>query len=462
MYDYKQHYIDGKWVDSAQQNDFDVINPATEQAIGVISLGNHADIDKAVQAARKAFPDYAKSSIAERLALLENLLKIYQRRYQEFAEIMMLELGAPIKESRDVQAETGIGVVQSVIDALKKFRWHEDLPSGDKIWREPIGVCGLITPWNWPINQIVMKVIPALAAGCTMVLKPSEMTPISASLYAQVIDEAGFPAGVFNMVHGDGPNCGAALSRHKQVAMMSFTGSARGGIAVLKDSADLVKKVTLELGGKSPNLVFADADLSQVIPASVAECFYHSGQSCDAPTRMLVEESVYDEVLMLAKQYADSVKLGNPADEGDFLGPVINASQHKRILDYIDIGIEEGARILAGGAGRPEGFERGYYIRPTIFADVKQDMRIYREEIFGPVLTVTPFKDEAEAVRMANDSDYGLAAYIQTSDMKKAKRVAQGLQAGGVHLNWCGRAIWQSVWWLQAFGHWARGRYLGH
>ncbi len=431
----KQHYIDGKWVDTAKPNDFDVINPATEEVIGVISLGNCDDVDQAVIAARKAFIGYSKTTIQERVVLLEKLLKIYQRRYEEIAQIMTLELGAPIDMCRDVQTDTGVGILRSTIEIMQNLKLQEILPSGDQIWLEPIGVCGLITPWNWPINQMAMKVIPALAAGCTVILKPSELTPLSAIIYAEIFAEAGFPAGVFNLVNGDGPTVGSALSCHRDIDMMSFTGSSRGGIAVLKDSADTVKKVTLELGGNSANIVFADADLEKLIPNAVSECFFNTGQSCDAPVRLLVEQTIYDQVVQLATDYANSVQVGDPTQSGDFLGPLISATHHERVSDYIDAGIAEGARLVVGGAGKPEGFSKGYYVRPTIFVDVGEQMRIYQEEIFGPVLTISPFLGEADAIRMANDTDYGLASYIQTSDKERAKRVAQAIRVGGIHIN---------------------------
>jgi aldehyde dehydrogenase (NAD+) len=435
MIAHRNFYIDGKWVAPAIAQDHPVINPATEEECAVISMGSGADIDRAVAAAKAAFGAWSRTTPAERLALLEKLLAIYRRRYDDMVATITLELGAPVTMCRDQQADVGVGHLQGFIDALKALEWREILPSGDILLREPIGVCGLITPWNWPVNQIALKVIPALAAGCTCVLKPSEFTPLSAMLYAEMIHEAGFPPGVFNLVNGDGITCGAALSRHPDLAMMSFTGSTRAGTAVSIDAAPTVKRVTLELGGKSPNLVFADADLDNRVAATVAECFNNSGQSCDAPTRMLVEASVYDRVLDLAVAAGKAQQVGDPNAEGDHIGPLVSEVQFGRVQALIEAGIAEGARLVVGGAGRPEGFNRGYFVRPTIFADVTNDMRIAREEVFGPVLTLIPFSDEAEAIRIANDTPYGLAAYIQTGSRDRAERVAAQLRAGMVHVN---------------------------
>ncbi|MCP8895208.1 aldehyde dehydrogenase family protein [Shinella daejeonensis] len=435
MLDKRKFYIDGQWVDPLTPNDLPVINPATEEAVATISMGTAADIDRAVAAARKAFATYSLTSVDERIALLEKLLAIYKRRYDEMARTITLELGAPITMSGEQQADVGVGHLQGFIDGLKRLKMRETLPNGDMLRREPIGVCGLITPWNWPINQIALKVAPALASGCTCVLKPSEFTPLNALLYAEMVHEAGFPAGTFNLVNGDGAECGAALSKHKDIDMMSFTGSTRAGIAVSKDAADTVKRVTLELGGKSPNIVFEDADLEDRIPASVAECFNNSGQSCDAPTRMLVQRSVYDKVVALAEEAGKAAKVGNPQEEGGHIGPLVSHIQFGRVQALIEAGVAEGARVLVGGPGKPEGFEAGYFVRPTIFADVNNTMRIAREEIFGPVLSIIPFDTEEEAIAIANDTPYGLAAYIQTGDPERAERVAARLRAGMVHIN---------------------------
>ncbi|WP_028744959.1 aldehyde dehydrogenase family protein [Rhizobium mesoamericanum] len=435
MLDKRNFYIDGEWVAPLVANDFEVINPATEQPVAVISMGTAADIDRAVAAAKKAFATYSRTSVEERLALLERLLEIYKRRYEEMAQTITLELGAPITMSREQQADVGVGHLKGFIDALKRLKMRDTLPNGDVLLREAIGVCGLITPWNWPINQIALKVVPALATGSTCVLKPSEFTPLNAMLYAEMVHEAGFPAGTFNLVTGDGANAGAALSRHRDVDMMSFTGSTRAGISVSKDAADTVKRVTLELGGKSPNLVFEDADLEDRITASVLECFNNSGQSCDAPTRLIVQSSVYDKAVEIAERVGREAKVGNPAEEGGHIGPLVSDIQFDRVQALIDAGIAEGARVLVGGAGKPEGFEAGYFVKPTIFADVNNDMRIAREEVFGPVLAIMRFDTEEEAIAIANDTNYGLAAYVQTGDPDRAERVATRLRAGMVHIN---------------------------
>ena len=430
-----KYYIDGAWVTPLSNRRFPVVNPATESQIGEIVMASEADVDRAVAAAKVAFESFSQTSRADRLALLERLLAATKRRFDDLARAMSEEMGAPLTMARDAQAASGVGHTEAFIAALRHLDEREDLGNGDVLLREPIGVCGLITPWNWPINQIALKVVPALATGCTSVLKPSEHTPISAMIYAEIVDEAGCPPGVFNLVHGDGQVAGTALSGHPDIQMVSFTGSTRAGIAITKNAADTVKRVTLELGGKSANIVFADCDLDTRVAASVRECMFNTGQSCDAPTRMLVERSVYDRALEIARSAAEAIELGDPAQEGDHLGPLFDRIQFDRVNAMIEVGIAEGARLLTGGPGRPQEFESGWYVRPTIFADVEKHMRVAREEIFGPVLAILPFEDEAEAVRMANDTEYGLAAFLQTGDPERAERVAARLRAGAVHVN---------------------------
>ena len=346
-----------------------------------------------------------------------------------------MEMGAPISMAREAHADAAVGHLQGFIDALEKMQERKKLASGDIQLREAIGVCGLITPWNWPMNQIALKVIPALATGCTCVLKPSEHTPISAMIYAEIIHEAGFPAGVFNLVQGDGPTVGAAMSRHPNIQMMSFTGSTRAGTAVTRDAADTVKRVTLELGGKSPNLVFADCDLEVRVTASVDECMYNTGQSCDAPTRLLVERDCYDEAVSIAKRAVEATEVGDPTQEGGHIGPLFDRIQFDRVQAMIAVGIDEGATVLTGGLGKPNGVTDGWFVKPTVFIDVSNAMRIAQEEIFGPVLVIIPFDTEDDAIEIANDTPYGLAAYLQTGDQARAERVAARLRAGAVHIN---------------------------
>lgn len=428
-------YINGEWVDPVSTDKMPVLNPASAEQVGEVALGNDADVDRAVAAASAAFEHFSQSSKADRLALLARIREVTERRFEELAQAMRLEMGAPITMARDAQADAAIGHLDGFVSALEKLEEQERFDNGEVLLREPIGVCGLITPWNWPMNQVVLKVIPVIATGCTCVLKPSEHTPISAILYAEILHEAGVPAGVFNLVNGVGPVVGSALSRHSDVQMMSFTGSTRAGTAVTRDAADSVKRVTLELGGKSPNLVFADCDLEERVTQSVAECMFNTGQSCDAPTRLLVERACYDEAVEIARRAAEATAVGDPEAEGDHIGPLFDQIQFDRVQNMIQVGIDEGATLLVGGLGRPEGFDAGWYVRPTVFSDVNNSMRIAREEIFGPVLAILPFEDEEEAVAIANDTPYGLAAYVQTGSNERAARLSRSLRAGAVHIN---------------------------
>lgn len=435
MQNLNKFYIGGLWVVPRSSATLPVLNPATEAQIGTVGMGNLEDVDRAVAAAKAAFAGFSTTSKEERLDLLQRLKAATTRRFEDLAQAMRMEMGAPISMSRAAQADAAIGHLQGFIDALSELEERKELANGDILLREPIGVCGLITPWNWPINQIALKVIPALATGSTCVLKPSEHTPISAMIYAEIIDEAGYPPGVFNLVNGDGPTVGAALSGHPDVQMMSFTGSTRAGIAVTRDAAATVKRVTLELGGKSPNLVFADCDLETRVAASVRECMFNTGQSCDAPTRLLVERACYEQALEIAKRTAQAVSVGDPEHEGDHIGPLFDRIQFDRVQAMIEVGIAEGAQLLTGGLGKPDGVTAGWYAKPTIFFDVSNSMRVAQEEIFGPVLVIIPFEDEADAIEIANDTPYGLAAYVQTGNPDRALRVATRLRAGAIHIN---------------------------
>ncbi len=428
-------YINGEWVDPVSTDKMPVLNPASAEQVGEVALGNDADVDRAVAAAQAAFEHYSQTSKADRLALLGRIREVTERRFEELAQAMRLEMGAPITMARDAQADAAIGHLDGFVAALEKLEEQERFDNGEVLLREPIGVCGLITPWNWPMNQVVLKVLPVIATGCACVLKPSEHTPVSAMLYAEILHEAGVPAGVFNLVNGVGPVVGSALSRHPDIQMMSFTGSTRAGTAVTRDASDSVKRVTLELGGKSPNLVFADCDLEARVTQSVAECMFNTGQSCDAPTRLLVERACYDEAVEIARRAAEATAVGDPEAEGDHIGPLFDQIQFDRVQNMIQVGIDEGATLLVGGLGRPESFDAGWYVRPTVFSDVNNTMRIAREEIFGPVLAIIPFDDEEEAVAIANDTPYGLAAYVQTGSADRAARLSRSLRAGAVHIN---------------------------
>ena len=435
MKNLQKFYINGKWVKPNSTKTMAVLNPATEDLIGEIILGNSEDVDMAVSAAKNAFNSFSKTSKNDRLELLNKIRQISEKRFEDLANAMTSEMGAPHRMARDAQADAAIGHLDGFIDALKKHEEKIVLSNSDVLLKEPIGVCGLITPWNWPINQITLKVLPVIATGCTCILKPSEHTPLSAMVYAEILDEAGVPDGVFNLVHGDGEGVGVSMSRHPDIEMMSFTGSKRGGKSVTIESAETVKKVTLELGGKSPNIVFADCDLEEKVKDSVNECMFNTGQSCDAPTRLLVEKKCYDEVIDIAKKTAEEIKVGDPTLDGDHLGPLFDKIQFDRVQNMIQVGIDEGANLLVGGLGKPDGHEKGWFVKPTIFSDVNNNMRVAQEEIFGPVLVIIPFDDEDEAIRIANDTPYGLAAYLQTGDKERAERVSRQLRAGGVHVN---------------------------
>ena len=427
-------YIDGKWVAPASAKTHDVINPANEEPSGRISLGSAADVDKAVAAARRAFDSYSRTSREERAALLDKIIAVFQRRLPEVAEAISSEMGAPNWLANGAQAPAGLGHLMEARKLIDEFKWEFTL-ANSRILREPVGVVGMITPWNWPINQIACKVAPALAAGCTMVLKPSELAPLNAVLFAEILDEAGVPPGVFNLVNGDGPSVGAAMSAHPGIDMMSFTGSTRAGIAVSKAAADTVKRVALELGGKSPNIILDDADLGKAVAAGMFQMCVNSGQSCNAPSRMLAPRKHYDQVVEIAAATAGKVKVMAPGEaEPRAMGPLANANQFTKVQAMIQKGIDEGATLAAGGVGRPDGFNRGYYVRPTVFANVTNEMTIAREEIFGPVLAIIPYEDEDDAIRIANDTPYGLSGYVQGSE-ERARAVARRIRAGNVHIN---------------------------
>ncbi|KAB7741162.1 aldehyde dehydrogenase family protein [Parvibaculum sedimenti] len=437
MTDYLKFYINGQWVDPVKPKALDVINPATEEPIAKISMGGKADVDKAVAAAKAAFPKYSTTSRQERIELLQSIIAVYQKRYADIAAAITAEMGAPVKLAQVAQAAMGIAHLNTNLELLKNYEFEYDKGT-THIVREPVGVCGFITPWNWPINQIACKVAPALAVGCTMVLKPSEVAPINAYLFAEVLHEAGVPAGVFNLVNGDGVDVGAPLSSHPDVDMVSFTGSTRAGILVSKAAADTVKRVALELGGKSANIVLDDADLKKAVSSGIYTMMSNSGQSCNAPSRMLVPAARQDEVIEIARATAATVKAGDPLAEGTVIGPVVSEVQYNKIQGLIQKGIEEGATLVAGGLGRPEGVNKGYFVRPTVFANVTNDMTIAREEIFGPVLTILPYKDEEDAISIANDTVYGLSGYVQSGSVEHARKVASQLRTGNVHLNGAG------------------------
>ena len=443
MMNMRNFYIDGAWVAPRDGTDFPVYNPATEEAYATISLGGAADAEAAILAARTAFASWSMTTPAERGEVLRAILTVYEKRARDMAEAISNEMGAPIDMSLADQAASGRGHLKAFIRALDSFEWQHPLRpgvEGQDLVYEPAGVAGLITPWNWPMNQVVLKVGAALAAGCTMVLKPSEIAPMSSILFSEIMHEAGVPAGVYNMVNGDGVGVGSLLSSHPGIDVVSFTGSTRAGILISKAAADTVKTVSLELGGKSPNLVFADTDIDAAVARGTSFCFANTGQSCNAATRMLVERPAYERAVEVAKATAESTLVDLPNKTGDHIGPLVSQAQFEKVQRLIQAGIDEGARLVAGGTGRPEGLNRGWFARPTVFADAAPDMTIMREEIFGPVMAMMPFDSEDEAIELANDTPYGLAAYIQTDSAARARRVAGRLRAGMVQVNGASRA----------------------
>ncbi|PIB22848.1 aldehyde dehydrogenase [Amylibacter kogurei] len=441
MLDKREFYINGKWVKPAKANDFEVINPATEEPFAVISLGGQADTDAAVAAARNAFTTWSVTSKQTRIDLLQSIYDEYKRRADDMAEAISNEMGAPITLSQTQQFTTGISHIKKFIKALQEFEFEHPIDGHptEMILHEPIGVCGLITPWNWPMNQICLKVIPAIAVGSTTILKPSEVSPLSAHVFSEIMDTAGCPAGVYNYLNGDGVGVGTQLSSHKDVDMISFTGSTRAGTAITKAAADTVKRVTLELGGKGANVVYADAD-ENAVKRGTQHVFNNTGQSCNAPTRMLVERSIYDNAVEIAAETAKNHPVGNPAEEGPHMGPLVSEAQFNKVQGLIEVGIKEGARLVAGGLGRPEGINKGFFARPTVFADVDNSMQIAQEEIFGPVMVMIPFDDEEQAMQIANDTPYGLTNYVQTQDPEKAKRAARAMRSGMIRMNGDGGA----------------------
>ena len=439
----KNFYIDGEWVTPKSKEEIKVINPATEENCAVISLGNKEDVDLAVISAKKAYSSWSFSNKEERIKLLEKLYENYKKRWADIAEAITTEMGAPKDFATKLQAGTGAAHLKSFIKYLKNFEFEKPLGEhapNQRLIYEPKGVCALITPWNWPMNQVCLKVMPALAAGCTMVLKPSELAPLSSMILAELIDETKFPAGVFNLVNGDGATTGNALTSHPDINMISFTGSTRAGALISQNAAKDFKRVSLELGGKGANIIFKDAD-PRAIERGALRCFRNSGQSCNAPTRMLVEKSMYKEAIERLKKYTENFEVGDPKKEGEHIGPVISETQYNKIQTLIKKGIDEGAKLIAGGPGKPKGLEKGYFVKPTVFAEVNNNMDIARTEIFGPVLSVIPFEDEDEAIRIANDTPYGLTNYIQTQDPEKVKRISRRVRSGMVDVNGAGIAV---------------------
>ncbi len=443
MLNKKNFYINGKWVKPDSEKEIKVINPANEDVCTLITLGNKKDIDTAVSAAKEAFKLWGYSPKEERIDYLEKLYTLYKQRWDDFTDAIVLEMGAPKEFASKLQVGAGAAHIKSFIKYLKKFNFDKPLNdhlANQRIIYEPKGVCALITPWNWPMNQVCLKVIPALASGCTMVLKPSEIAPLSSMILAEIIDEVRFPKGVFNLVNGDGATTGEALSRHSDIDMISFTGSTRAGALISQNAAKDFKRISLELGGKGANIIFKDAK-PDAVEKGASRCFKNSGQSCNAPTRMLVEKTIYNETIEKVKKFTLDLKVDHPSKEGNHIGPVVSDQQFKKVQILIQKGLDEGAKLIAGGIGKPEGFQKGYYVKPTVFADVNNKMEIARTEIFGPVLSIIPFENEEEAIEIANDTDYGLANYIQTEDKEKANRVARKLRSGMVDINGAGLAV---------------------
>jgi aldehyde dehydrogenase (NAD+) len=437
MRESREFYIDGQWVKPRKPKELPVLNPATEEPIATISLGSQSDVDDAVAAARRAFPAFSETTREDRLELLGRIMSAYQQHYEEMAETISREMGAPLGLSKTAQAAAPLAHLGTVMEVLRNYEFEKE--HGTTLMRrEPIGVCGFITPWNWPVNQIACKVLPALAAGCTMVLKPSEIAPLNAILWAQIMHDAGVPAGVFNLVNGDGPTVGEAIAAHPGVDMVSFTGSTRAGVAVAIAAAPTVKRVTQELGGKSANIVLDDANLAAVVSGGVRSCFLNSGQSCNAPTRMLVARTQHDAAVEIARATAEAMRVGDPFGDSTMLGPVVSKTQYDKIQRLIQAGVDEGAKTAIGGTGRPDGLSRGYFVKPTVFGQVRNDMTVAREEIFGPVLSILPYDGEDQAVEIANDTLYGLSGYVSSGNPERARSVAKRLRSGNVHMNGAG------------------------
>ena len=427
-------YIDGAWVDPAAPSTLGIVNPATEETFAQISLGSRADVDRAAKAARRAFATYSVTSVEQRLSWLQKIIEGFRARLPELARMMTLEMGAPITFATQRQATVALFHFEEAARVLANYKFEERMGNGI-VRREPIGVCGLITPWNWPLNQVASKVAPALATGCTVVLKPSEIAPLSAMLFAEIVDDAGLPAGVFNLVNGDGPTVGEAIAAHPEIDMVSFTGSTTAGVRVAKLAADTVKRVAQELGGKSANIILADADLKTAVIQGVHACYTNGGQNCQSPTRMLIPRAQRDAAFAAAREAVDTIRLGDPLDPASTMGPLVSQAQFEKVQDLIQSGVDEGATLVAGGTGRPSELNRGYYVRPTVFGDVTPQMKIAREEIFGPVLSIMSYDTEDEAIEIANDTPFGLAGFVQSRDLDRARAVANRIRAGRVYLN---------------------------